>query len=73
MYNNEEVIVVDYKFGKQKNEYIEQVKEYIELLKQMKQFENKAFKGYLWYINTDKQEENHIDEVYNSKKLFKTK
>ena len=55
MMKDNEVVVVDFKFGKKRPEYIEQVKEYIHLLTEMGY---QHVTGYLWYVFT-----NQIDEV----------
>ena len=47
MVKDNEVIVVDFKFGKKKPEHVSQVKEYIELLRNMG-YDN--IKGYIWYV-----------------------
>lgn len=47
MLPNEEVIVVDYKFGEQQKKYNRQVSRYISLLENMGY---KNVKGYLWYF-----------------------
>lgn len=49
--NGDEVTVVDYKFGKESEKYIEQVKSYITLLKKMGYFN---VKGYIWYVSLGK-------------------
>ena len=54
MMDGEEVVVVDFKFGKPRPEYIEQVREYIHLLEDMG---NSHISGYLWYVYTNKLEE----------------
>ncbi len=47
--NHEKSIVIDYKFGEQEEEkHHQQVKGYMDLLKQM---ENKEVEGYLWYVD----------------------
>ncbi len=48
------MIVVDFKFGKSKPEYKDQVREYMELLRQMG-YQNT--KGFLWYVYNNKIEE----------------
>ena len=54
MKSGEEMIVVDFKFAKKRDEYHEQVKEYISLLQSMGY---KNVKGYLWYVfNNDIEE-----------------
>ena len=55
MKNGDEVIVIDFKFGSQKDSYQEQVREYMTLLAEMGY---KNIKGYLWYVYS-----NVIDEV----------
>lgn len=47
MMKNGEVVVVDFKFGRKKAEYISQVKEYMNLLEDMG-YQN--IKGYIWYV-----------------------
>lgn len=50
----DEVIVIDFKFGKPKNEYHDQVRQY------MSQISNMGYekvKGYLWYVYPNKVEE----------------
>lgn len=54
MMDGNEVVVVDFKFGKPRPEYIEQVREYIQLLTQMGY---QHISGYLWYVYTNKLEE----------------
>lgn len=58
MMNDDEVIVVDFKFGKKKREYNEQVQGYISLLNQMGY---KNIIGYLWYVYNNELEQ--IDVV----------
>lgn len=48
--SDNETIVIDYKTGKQNAEHEKQVREYMELLKQMG---HKNVKGYIWYIRRD--------------------
>lgn len=55
MTDDEKAIVVDFKFGREKDEYHQQVREYISLLQKM---DYKNVKGYIWYVYT-----NHIVEV----------
>ncbi|MBQ0086005.1 MAG: UvrD-helicase domain-containing protein [Prevotella sp.] len=50
IYNDNETIVIDFKFGIPEKRYIRQVREYITLLQQIG-FKN--VKGYLWYASTD--------------------
>lgn len=47
MMKDDETIVVDFKFGKKKEEYHTQVREYISLLNEMG---HPNVKGYLWYV-----------------------
>jgi CRISPR/Cas system-associated exonuclease Cas4 (RecB family) len=50
MFGENEVIVVDYKFGKTKSPtHINQVREYIDLLTSMG-YEN--IKGFIWYVES---------------------
>lgn len=49
--NEDEYIIIDFKFGKPKEEYQAQVKEYMELLKGMG---HEQVKGYLWFVYTNK-------------------
>ena len=51
MTDGNEMIVVDFKFGHQKEEYHQQVKEYMDLLSSMG-YNN--IKGFLWYVYTNK-------------------
>ncbi|EJX07453.1 UvrD/REP helicase domain protein [gut metagenome] len=53
MISDNEAIVVDFKFGKPRPEYNEQVKQYCHLLQQMK---TQPVSGYLWYVYTGKIE-----------------
>ena len=55
MTDGKEWIVVDFKFGRQKNDYPKQVRNYMKLLKTMGHTE---VKGYLWYVYS-----NIIEEV----------
>lgn len=48
MVGDNEVIVVDYKFAKESPAHIEQVQEYITLLKKI---EDNNIKGYVWYVD----------------------
>jgi RecB family endonuclease NucS len=47
MLNEQEVIVVDYKFGEEKHEHSQQLKQYKDLMRKMGY---KNVKGYLWYV-----------------------
>ena len=51
MQDDKETVVVDFKFGKPKPEYHDQVKEYMELLGSMG---HQNVKGYLWYVYPNK-------------------
>ncbi len=51
MTNGSDAVVVDFKFGKHKEEYICQVREYAHLLREMG-YEN--VKGYIWYVYSNK-------------------
>ncbi|MCM1107745.1 MAG: UvrD-helicase domain-containing protein [Clostridium sp.] len=55
MMAEDEIIVVDFKFGSSKPEYHEQVKEYMELLTGM--YPQAHIRGYLWFVYTNKTEE----------------
>ena len=57
MTNGKEMIVVDFKFGRPREEYKTQVQEYMHLLGEMG-YPN--VKGYLWYVYTNNIEEVHI-------------
>jgi ATP-dependent exoDNAse (exonuclease V) beta subunit len=49
MMNDDEIIVVDYKFGQRKEKkHIEQVKRYMEKISALEQ---RPVSGYLWYLN----------------------
>ena len=54
MTDGHETHVVDFKFGRPKPEYQEQVREYMQLLQQMGQ---PNVKGWLWYVYSNKIEE----------------
>ncbi len=64
MYNDNEVIVVDYKFGQIKEEYKNQVKGYINLIAQINKFKDKKFKGFIFYINAENPKESKIQQCY---------
>ena len=53
--DNESVTVVDYKFGRQKPEYHDQVRQYMRLLQEM--YPEYNVKGWLWYVYSGKTEE----------------
>ncbi|WP_373829149.1 3'-5' exonuclease, partial [Bacteroides heparinolyticus] len=52
MMRNEEIIVVDFKFGKPNKKYNKQVKDYMQLLARMGYASNKI-EGYLWYVEEE--------------------
>ena len=54
MKDDKEMVVVDFKFGKPKDEHQRQVRQYMDLLESMG-YEN--VKGYLWYVYPNKIEE----------------
>lgn len=58
MRNGNKVIVVDFKFGKPQNSYAEQVREYMQLLKNMW---NIDVKGYIWYVTRKTIKEINIE------------
>ena len=47
MFDGEHTVVVDFKFGRQREEYHQQVAEYMQLLTQMG---HRNVKGYLWFV-----------------------
>ena len=53
MTDGKEMIVVDFKFGRPKEEYAQQVREYMNLLSDMG---HRNIKGYLWYVYSNKIE-----------------
>ena len=53
MYDGNRMVVVDFKFGHPRPEYQEQVREYMQLLKQMGR---QQVEGYLWYVYSNKIE-----------------
>ena len=54
MTDGKETHVVDFKFGSPKPEYLAQVREYMQLLEQMKM---PNVHGWLWYVYSNKIEE----------------
>ncbi len=63
MINKDEVIVLDYKFGLNKEKsYNRQVESYLRLVSKI---EKKKVRGFLWYINL-----NEIEEITLEKELF---
>ena len=61
MVTDDKIIVVDFKFGKPKEEYHEQVREYISILQAM--HPQHQVEGWLWYVY-----KNRVEEVIKSKK-----
>ncbi len=57
MLRDNRIVVVDFKFGKAKAEYRQQVREYMNFMQQM--CPNKQVEGYLWYVYADK-----VDRIY---------
>ena len=54
MTDGKEMIVVDFKFGRRKDQYLEQVREYMQLLSDMGY---DHVRGYLWFVYSNKIEE----------------
>ena len=54
MTDGDELVVVDFKFGKMHPEYFDQVRMYMYLLQKMG---HKNVKGYLWFVKNNKIEE----------------
>ena len=54
MMQGDEVVVVDFKFGKPDADYHRQVREYMQLLRDMG---HQQVKGYLWYVYSNQIEE----------------
>lgn len=54
MMNEHETIVVDFKFGQPKEEYLQQIRQYMSLLKEM---ECPNVKGFLWFVYANRVEE----------------
>lgn len=52
MMRRQQIVVVDFKFGKPRASYIRQVHDYMNLLVQMG-YEATAIKGYLWYVDEE--------------------
>ena len=57
MSDGHEWIVVDFKFGSPKSDYHDQVREYMQLIRDMHPDEALSIRGYLWYIYSNKIEE----------------
>ena len=55
MSDGKRIIVVDFKFGKEREQYKDQVREYMLLLRDMGY---QQVEGYLWYVYA-----NHIEQV----------
>ena len=56
MQHDNELVVVDFKFGQPQEKYHRQVQGYINLLRSMVGNEDMAISGYLWYVDNDKIE-----------------
>ena len=56
MLRDNELVVVDFKFGQPQEKYHRQVKGYMNLLRGMADNEYKAISGYLWYVDNEKIE-----------------
>ena len=56
MQHDNDLVVVDFKFGQPQEKYHRQVQGYMNLLRGMVGNENKAIRGYLWYVDNDKIE-----------------
>lgn len=52
MMRGDEIVIVDFKFGKQNKKYNKQVKGYMQLLVRMG-YPRENIKGYLWYVEED--------------------
>lgn len=63
MMRGDEIVIIDFKFGKPNPLYNRQVEEYMELIGQMGY--THSIRGYLWYItpNGKSAQENYIEEV----------
>jgi hypothetical protein len=55
MNDGDKWVVVDFKFGSQKPEYIDQVREYMQLIRAMQP--SAKVSGYLWFVYSNKIEE----------------
>ena len=54
MTDGQQMVVVDFKFGRPRDEYHMQVREYMKLLRQMGY---RQVSGYLWFVYSNKIEE----------------
>lgn len=54
IYDDDEMIVIDFKFGKPQGKYHDQIKQYVDLLETMGY---KNIKSYLWFVYSNKIEE----------------
>lgn len=54
MYDGKEMVVVDFKFGHHREEYLSQVREYMSLLRRMGY---ERVRGYLWFVYSNEIEE----------------
>lgn len=66
MMRDDEIVVVDFKFGKPNKKYSKQVQGYMQLLVRMG-YQAKNIKGFLWYVKTDKQEPHPLSEGEESR------
>ena len=55
MLSPQEIIIVDFKFGKPQDEYREQVAQYMEILQSM--YPDRRVEGWLWYVYKNKVEQ----------------
>jgi ATP-dependent exoDNAse (exonuclease V) beta subunit len=53
MQHDNDLVVVDFKFGQPQEKYHRQVQGYMNLLRGMVGNENKTIRGYLWYVDND--------------------
>ena len=71
MMKDDQVVVVDFKFGKENPKYNKQVKGYMQLLTKMGY---KNITGYLWYVDEEKIEKvsaKNKDENTNTLHLYR--
>ncbi|MCF0235472.1 MAG: Dna2/Cas4 domain-containing protein, partial [Bacteroidaceae bacterium] len=54
----DQTIIVDYKFGRTRPDYHDQVRQYADLLRQMG---HTNIRGYLWYVTHNEIEEVQLD------------
>ncbi len=58
IYNGERMMVIDFKFGRRRNEHAKQVSTYLQLLSSMGYTD---IVGYLWYVYTDEVDEVNLE------------